>query len=223
MSHLRCRSVHTKAPLPPPEFTSLRAWDGPGPSWKERKCASSSLVGFSSHWFSVRNLTIFQSTGPDADEPISALSLHGNYVWATAGPNVLQYTTGKQVRRLILLPFSSLTTTQIAVLSNPQGTPLSALLNFGNQVLALTEDGHYLHVWNVETGDLDASIVFDDGFTATNVIHPVTMLNKVLVASAEGSMQLWNIRTRYVSLADRRKSLTHIYDVSPYQRPASSV
>ena len=42
----------------------------------------------------------FQSTGPDANEHISALSLHGNYVWATAGPEVLKYETGKQVGRL---------------------------------------------------------------------------------------------------------------------------
>ena len=47
--------------------------------------------------FSIGNLNFSQSTGPDANEPISALSLHGNYVWATAGPEVLQYETGKQV------------------------------------------------------------------------------------------------------------------------------
>lgn len=107
--------------------------------------------------------------------------------------------------------------------SNPQDTPLSALLNFGNQVLALTEDGHYLHVWDVETGNLDTSVVFDHGFTATHVIHPATMLNKVLVASAEGSMQLWNIRTRYILLPGQWKLLTHAYGISSYQLVASSV
>ncbi len=50
--------------------------------------------------FSIGNLKFSQSTGPDASEPISALSLQGNYVWATAGPEVLQYETGKQVSRL---------------------------------------------------------------------------------------------------------------------------
>lgn len=147
-----------------------------------------------------RESNIPQSTGPDTNEPISALSIHGNYVWATAGPEVLQYETGKQVGRLALLLFSSFTSIQVATFLNPQGTPLSVMLNFGDQVLALTEDGRYLHAWDVGTGNLDTSIVFDDGFTATHVIHPATMLNKVLVASAEGSMQLWNIRTRYTSI-----------------------
>ena len=222
MSHLRCKSAHTKVPLPPPGFISLHVWDAPGRSWKERKCVCSSSVGISSPVLD-QEPNISQSTGPDANEPISSLSIHGNYVWAAAGPEVLQYETGKQVGRLALLPFSSFTSTQIAVFSNPQGTPLSMILNFGNQVLALTEDGRYLHAWDVETGNLDTSVVFDDGFTATHVIHPATMLNKVLVASAEGSMQLWNVRTRYTSFLGYRGSMTHVYDVFPYQDITSSV
>ncbi|KAG6332366.1 hypothetical protein ID866_6722 [Astraeus odoratus] len=40
-----------------------------------------------------------------------------------------------------------------------------------------------------------ATVHFDIGFTATLMLHPATYLNKVLVASKEGNMQLWNIRT----------------------------
>ena len=29
-------------------------------------------------------------------------------------------------------------------------------------------------------------------------MHPVTYLNKILLASQQGSLQLWNIRTRWV-------------------------
>lgn len=48
--------------------------------------------------------------------------------------------------------------------------------------------------------ELVCSIEFDNGFTATSVIHPATYLNKVLVASSQGTMQLWNIRAKYVQL-----------------------
>ena len=41
-------------------------------------------------------------------------------------------------------------------------------------------------------------IQFDTGFTATSVLHPATYLNKVLVTSSQGEMQLWNIRTQSV-------------------------
>jgi hypothetical protein len=39
-------------------------------------------------------------------------------------------------------------------------------------------------------------IAFDPGFTATSILHPATYLNKVVVASSQGGMQLWNILTR---------------------------
>ena len=41
-----------------------------------------------------------------------------------------------------------------------------------------------------------ANIAFDPGFTATSILHPATYLNKVVAASSQGSMQLWNILTR---------------------------
>lgn len=44
--------------------------------------------------------------------------------------------------------------------------------------------------------DLASTIEFDKGFTATSVLHPATYLNKVLVASSQGDMQLWNIQSK---------------------------
>lgn len=53
-------------------------------------------------------------------------------------------------------------------------------------------------VWDADSSELISTIIFEDGFTVTHVMHPATLLNKVLVASSEGSMQLWNIKTRHV-------------------------
>lgn len=47
--------------------------------------------------------------------------------------------------------------------------------------------------------ELQASMQFDVGFTAVAILHPATYINKVLVSSNEGSLQLWNIRTQYAS------------------------
>lgn len=47
---------------------------------------------------------------------------------------------------------------------------------------------------------LHSQIQFESGFTATHLLHPATYLNKVLVGGSDGSLQLWNIRTRYASL-----------------------
>lgn len=43
---------------------------------------------------------------------------------------------------------------------------------------------------------LYGSISFGEKFTPSFIIHPHTYLNKVLVASEEGSMQLWNIKNK---------------------------
>ena len=44
--------------------------------------------------------------------------------------------------------------------------------------------------------ELLSEIEFSSDFTAITLLHPSTYLNKVLVASREGTMQLWNVRTR---------------------------
>jgi len=46
--------------------------------------------------------------------------------------------------------------------------------------------------------ELQSTIEFEKGFTATSILHPATYLNKVLVASNEGLMELWNIATQCV-------------------------
>jgi len=43
--------------------------------------------------------------------------------------------------------------------------------------------------------ELETTISFNPNFSATSILHPATYLNKVVVASSQGSMQLWNTRT----------------------------
>ncbi|PAV23976.1 Utp21-domain-containing [Pyrrhoderma noxium] len=118
--------------------------------------------------------------GPDCDEPISCISMSGDSVWASTGPHVAKYIRGKEVGRL----------------TNPLGTKLSFILVFGEQLLALTENGSRMLIWDCPTMELISTVEFENGFTATSVLHPATYLNKVLVASSQGDMQLWNIRTK---------------------------
>jgi len=57
--------------------------------------------------------------------------------------------------------------------------------------------GPLVHVICVAT-ELYGEIQFNaDSFRITTIIHPATYLNKILLGSQQGSLQLWNIRTRY--------------------------
>ncbi|OCH93410.1 Utp21-domain-containing protein [Obba rivulosa] len=118
--------------------------------------------------------------GPDAPERINSMAMDGKAVWIVSGPYAIKYLRGKEVGRV----------------ANPLDTNLSSILILGPQLLAITEDGRRLFVWNTESRELQVNIQFDTGFTATMLMHPSTYLNKVLVASNEGNMQLWNIRTQ---------------------------
>ncbi|KAF6761650.1 quinon protein alcohol dehydrogenase-like superfamily [Ephemerocybe angulata] len=69
---------------------------------------------------------------------------------------------------------------------------------FGSFILALTEQGDRMLTWDTTSGALQSTIEFEKGFTATSILHPATYLNKVLIASNEGNMELWNIQTQYV-------------------------
>ncbi|CAE7205857.1 unnamed protein product [Rhizoctonia solani] len=115
----------------------------------------------------------------DAPTNITAVALDETFVWALAGVHGIKYTRGKEIGRV----------------TNPLGTALSSMLIFGSHLLCLSSDGAHAIVWDKNTFELQGKLSFTNGFTAAQMLHPATYLNKVLFASSDGSMQLWNIRT----------------------------
>ncbi|KAJ3918095.1 Utp21 specific WD40 associated putative domain-containing protein [Lentinula edodes] len=111
--------------------------------------------------------------GPEVEEQISSMVMDGDAVWIASGPNVIKYIRGKEVSRLV----------------NPLRTTLSFITIFGTQLLSLSEDGGRMLL-------LETTVEFDNDFTATSILHPATYLNKVLVSSSQGAVQLWNIRSQ---------------------------
>ncbi|KAF8334258.1 Utp21-domain-containing protein [Cantharellus anzutake] len=117
--------------------------------------------------------------GPTLEEPIASLRLTTQAIWVASGPKVFRFKSSQQV----------------AELSNPFATRLASILLFGSRMLSLTEDGRHLIVWDTENNDVVNTIEFGQGFSASCMMHPATYLNKILVGSNEGSLQLWNIAT----------------------------
>ncbi|KAF8503603.1 Utp21-domain-containing protein [Russula emetica] len=118
--------------------------------------------------------------GSEAQDSITGLVFDGDFIWASTGSHVLKYIRGKEVGRL----------------TNPLGTPITGPLVFGSHLLSLTEDGRNLLIWDASEEVFHSQIQFETGFTAIHLLHPATYLNKVLVGGSDGSLQLWNIRTR---------------------------
>ncbi|KAJ3511888.1 hypothetical protein NLJ89_g3846 [Agrocybe chaxingu] len=118
--------------------------------------------------------------GPDTPDQISCMAMDGDAIWIASGILVIKHIRGKEVSRV----------------ANPLETTLSFIAIFGSQLLALTEKGDHMLVWNTSNGELESNISFDPDFTATSVLHPATYLNKVVVASTQGTLQLWNTKTK---------------------------
>ncbi|KAH9180505.1 Utp21-domain-containing protein [Lactarius sanguifluus] len=136
--------------------------------------------------------------GSETQDPITGMAFDSDFVWVSSGPHVLKYSRGKEVGKL----------------TNPLGTLITSPLVFGSHLLALTEDGRNMLAWDIsEQGEhLSGTICFKQRRTpAKNYIArfissqalslyaffiPATYLNKVLVGGYDGSLQLWNIRTR---------------------------
>ncbi|KAL1663266.1 Utp21 specific WD40 associated putative domain-containing protein [Schizophyllum commune] len=134
-------------------------------------------VGRSYAMWETNKMTLL-FVGTPAPQPIAALAMDGDAVWVAAGARLIKYLRGKEVLRA----------------GNPHGQPLATATIFGNQILSLEEGGGRLLVFSTKDGELVRDIEFASGFTATRLLHPATYLNKVLVASTEGGMELWNIK-----------------------------
>ena len=87
------------------------------------------------------------------------------------------------------------------------------------------------HKFSKRDIELDSTIQFDAGFTATSILHPATYVNKVLVASNQGALQLWNIRSQCVmstfrllfKLDSLNRSCIHKFPFSRLQSSNSAI
>ncbi|GMF40092.1 unnamed protein product [Phytophthora fragariaefolia] len=70
---------------------------------------------------------------------------------------------------------------------------IKQMLTVGTVLFSLDDERSVL-VWDLLTMEKVDELTFPDGFTPTVIMHPDTYLNKILVGSKEGALQLWNVR-----------------------------
>lgn len=75
---------------------------------------------------------------------------------------------------------------------------VSALLVLGDVLVSLDAHKHVC-VWAYRTRSLVRTLIAG-ALTPTTLLHPDTYVNKVLVGTREGLLQLWNINTGQVRL-----------------------
>ena len=137
-----------------------------------------SAVGKVFHAYRVNTLQVLLVSDAHAED-IQVLAANSRLVFAAAGSSVYVY------RRVFHL---------YKTLTSDQGD-IQHLLPFGDDHLITIDQSNALRVWDIESASVYFLLDFDSkNFHITALLHPATYVNKLLLASRQGTMQLWNIK-----------------------------
>ncbi|CAF1347572.1 unnamed protein product [Adineta steineri] len=113
-------------------------------------------------------------------EDIQALASNSRLVFVASGSSIYVY------RRVFHL---------YQTLSDHKGD-VQHLLPFGDEHLISIDESNTLRVWDIQSASVYFLLEFDPkNFHITCLLHPATYVNKLLIASRQGTMQLWNIKS----------------------------
>ncbi|KAI8826544.1 WD40-repeat-containing domain protein [Fimicolochytrium jonesii] len=152
--------------------------------------ALTASVGNSFHIYDGEKLKLL-FTGPQNAGPVTAVAAFKDRIFSACSNVISVAERGKEIARW----------------EANAACKIFSLLVFGNLILALCDD-NVLRIWDHSTGEYYNELSFPDSFRVSAVLHPSTYLNKVLLASQQGTMQLWNIRT-----------LTMLYEFASLESP----
>ncbi|ORZ39490.1 Utp21 specific WD40 associated putative domain-domain-containing protein [Catenaria anguillulae PL171] len=155
-------------------------------------------VGNAFHVYNVDRFRLMAASSP-TPEPITSLAAHKDTTYAACRNIVYIFHRGKRTGELV----------------NPDvDGSIFQLLLLGDYLLGLSDDNQ-LTVWDLSTPKADdddedmdkpsepvandnkvySTVQFGSNFSTSCFMHPHTYLNKVLVGSSEGTMQIWNVKT----------------------------
>ncbi|OAJ39198.1 hypothetical protein BDEG_23062 [Batrachochytrium dendrobatidis JEL423] len=110
--------------------------------------------------------------------PISSIGSSRDLTFAASGSEIVVFRRQKEEYRLF---------------DENHPSEIMSLLVLGDLVFSLCFD-NTVRIWDFKTKEFANEISFSKNFTVTQILHPSTYLNKVLFASQQGTMQLWNVR-----------------------------
>ncbi|CAM6100981.1 unnamed protein product [Calypogeia fissa] len=140
-------------------------------------------VGKSWQIFNLAKISLV-FVGPQLERKIRAIASWRDYTYVATGQSIAVFNRAHQ-----------------ASTWSAHNGKVVLLLAFGKHVLSVGTDGRLL-IWPAVEADPTTaahpvgSIQLRESFSPTCIMHPDTYLNKVLIGSEEGSLQLWNVSTQ---------------------------
>lgn len=135
-------------------------------------------VGKSFHSYSCAHLTLLAVSALHASE-ITCMGGDTYHNYTASGNTVYAWRRGTELKHTY----------------TGHCSPVHLLLPFGPHLLSVDEDS-ILKMWDIKTEETYGELTFDNNtFRITAVCHPSTYINKILLGSEQGQMQLWNIKS----------------------------
>lgn len=138
-------------------------------------------VGKAFHVYNCAKLNLVLA-GPQLPKKIRALASFKEYTFAAYGSDIAVFKR-----------------TDLVVTWTRHEEKVNMLYVFGEYILSADTKGD-IFIWAFRGADPSTepvgNISLGENFTPTCLMHPDTYLNKVIVGSEEGPLQLWNISTK---------------------------
>jgi U3 small nucleolar RNA-associated protein 21 len=135
-------------------------------------------VGRSLHSYGLKRLELLAVSDLTEDE-ITCLVSEGNTLYTACGNIIHSWKRATKIDQTYI----------------GHEKPVYILFPFGPHLISIDE-GNLLKVWDRRSEEVFLELVFDENtFKISAINHPSTYLNKILLGSEQGRMQLWNLKT----------------------------
>ncbi|XP_023323395.1 WD repeat-containing protein 36 [Eurytemora carolleeae] len=136
------------------------------------------VTGKSFHTYGSNRLGIL-SVSKQHPEDITALAADAYLVFTAAGTDIYAWRRGCELQRIM----------------KGHDNPVHLLFPFGPKLISVDLKS-LLKVWDIKTGVEELELTFNsEKFKISAICHPSTYLDKILIGSEQGSLQLWNLKS----------------------------
>lgn len=136
-------------------------------------------IGRSFHVYDSEKINLL-FVGPRFDADVVSVVSIGDETFVSSGGQVVVCHRGRRVGEL----------------ESVNRGEISSLVQFAHYIIGISEDNTVV-IWNHASRELFTEIEFaSESFQVSTIVHPSTYVNKIVIGSTQGSMQVWNIQTR---------------------------
>lgn len=146
--------------------------------YKRRENVVVTCVGKSFHTYECGHFRLICVSGLHPED-ISCIASDPYLVYAASGKVIYGWRAGTSVKRIF----------------KGHTENIHLLLPFGGHLISV-DSKSVLKIWDIKAEDLYLEIPFqNDSFKISAIMHPHTYVNKILLGSEQGNLQLWNIKS----------------------------